>query len=500
MPHWLPASPFIALPCVGNVASAWDMTEFDPTKRATLVCAGGTLLSRSSIPFVPPIGAAATATVSVLDYIPASLHAAIREGRCRTDLTRFFQAAVVAVNAGKMQGEGRGGIVFVPIGTYPVSGIGIRDTIIRGEHRQGSRIVAAAGIDRNRFLLDAMLDRDGISANTAGNGHAENLSIDAGRSGASGLRTYGGGCTAHDLTIVGAAIGLAVGLPIWSTFSNIHCVDCDTGFHSFALQSGDSGTSTTFLNCWANRSHRHGFHLTQLMYSSLINCAAQDSGENGFYVQGDANGSPAAYSLQFIGCGNEGRGRPFYFRKCRDLTVIGARVVAPAADADHITLDDSAGSIRDVSTVGPPRPPALSVRLLNHGAPPGGVLLDGSIVAIDPRSRSAYTIVGGSANDQGGLQAPSLTLSASNDTASTQVEKIGDLPAMTWRAGATRLASFPLRGGTILSAPPADDLATAVGRDEVAIALTDDRRGLRFLFKDGDGRVRAVQVAGLIVD
>lgn len=76
----------------------------------------------------------------------------------------------------------------------------------------------------------------------------------------------------------------------------------------------------------------------------------------------------------------------------------------------------------------------------------------------------------------------------------------GDIAAMTLRAGITRLATFPLRGGTILSAPPATDLAKVMERDDVAITLTADRRGLRFLFKDGDGRTRAIQVAGQLID
>jgi len=479
------------------------MTEFDPIRRATLAGASYALLggsSRSPSLAATSSNAAAFPTVSVLDHIPAALRPGIREGLCSTDLTPFFQAAVIAANGGKARGAGPGGVVFVPVGTYPVSGIGIRDTIIRGERRQGSRIIASSKVTRGVFLLDAMLDRDGATANTVGNGYAENLSIDAGHSGASGLRTYGGGCAAHDLTITGAAIGLAAGLPIWSTFSNIHCSDCETGFYSFALQSGDSGTSTTFLNCWANQSKRHGFHITQLMYSSLLNCAAQDSGDNGFYVEGDANGSPAAYSLQFVGCGNEGGGRPFYFRKCRDLTIIGARVVSPNAKVDFITLDDSAGSIRDVSTVGPPIPPALSVRLLNHGAPPGGVLIDGSIVTVDPRSRSAFTVIGGKVNEQIGLQAPSFTLSVPSAAVSARLEMAGNVAAMTWHAGSTRLAAFPLRGGAIISAPPASDLSHAMERDDVSIALTADRGGLRFLFKDNHGRLRVVQIAGQIVD
>lgn len=472
---------------------------FDPARRAALAAAGGALLSGPSARYKTPAGRPTSLkTVSVMDHIPPDLHDLIRNGRCTTDLSRFFQAATVVANGGEERGEGSGGIVFIPAGTYPVAGIGIRDTIVVGEHRQGSRIVAAS--PTGGFLLDAMLDRDGGTANTAGNGYACNLTIDAAHSGASGLRTYGGGCAVQNLTIVGARTGLAAGLPIWSTFSNIHVVDCVTGFHTFAQQPGDSGTSSTFLDCWANRCKRYGFHLTQLMYSSLINCAAQESGDTNFYVEGDANASPAAYSLQFIGCGTEGGGKPFYLRKCRDLTLVGARVIAPDAGVDHITFDDSAGSIRDFSTVGPPRRPALSLRLVNHGAPPGGVLVDGSIVVTDPASEAFYTIVGGSVNGRVGLQTPALHLSGELGAATAQLELAGPAAALAWRSGQARLAAFPLQGGTILSAPPSGNLAAALDADEVGVSLTPSRNGLRFLFKDRDGATRMVEIQGRIVD
>lgn len=474
------------------------MNDFDPTRRAALIGSGSALLSRSSLPYSPPVRPASTATVSVLDYIPQGLHGAIRRGSCQTDLTRYFQAATVAANDGKMVGAGPGGVVLVPAGTYPVSNIGIRDTIVRGEHRDSTRIAAIRG-GGDRFLLDAMLDRDGVSKNTHGNGYAESLTIDAARTGASGLRTYGGGAAVRDVAIIDAAIGLSAGLPIWSSFSNIYCNGCDTGFHTFAMTSGDSGTSTTFLDCWANGSRQHGFHISQLMYSSFLNCVAQDSGKNGFYIEGDANGSVAAYSLQLIGCGNEGRGRPFYFRKCRDLTIIGARVVSPSPDVDHITFDDSAGSIRDFSTVGPTKPPFVSLRLINHGAPPGGVLIDGSIISIDPKFHSAFTVIGGGINNQTGVQAPSFTLSTSGIAASVQLESQAGGAAMTWRAGNTRLAAFPLQGGLIFSAPPSMDAMSMLGKDEVAVSVTSDRQGLRFLFRDANGRTRVAELAGRIV-
>ena len=189
------------------------MNDFDPTRRAALIGSSSALLSRSSLPYTPAVRPAATATVSVLDYIPQGLHDAIRRGSCQKDLTKYFQAATVAANDGKMGGAGPGGVVMVPAGTYLVSTIGIRDTIVRGEHRDSTRIVAIKGGARDRFLLDAMLDRDGVSKNTHGNGYAESLTIDAGRTGASGLRTYGGGVAVRDVAIVDAAIGLSAGHP-----------------------------------------------------------------------------------------------------------------------------------------------------------------------------------------------------------------------------------------------------------------------------------------------
>lgn len=472
------------------------MTSFTPTRRATLASIGGAFLTRSSASSIPPSGhASAARTVSVLDHIPTELHAAIVQGRCRDDLTRYFQAAVVAANGGEVRGAGPGGVVIVPPGTYPVTRVGIRNTVLVGEHRLGSRIVAASTAKSNIFLLDALLDRDGTTRNSEGGGYASHLVIDAGGSGASGLRTYGGGCTAQELTIIGAATGLAAGLPLWATFSNIHTIDCDVGFHTFALERGDSGTSTTFLNCWANRSRRHGFHVTQLMYSSLINCAAQDSGDTNFLIEGDANGNPAAYSLQLIGCGTEGRGKPFRLRRCRDLTLVGARVVSPSADTDHIVFDDSAGSVRDFSTVEPPAAPALSLRLVNHGAPPGGVLIDGSIMTIDPRSLPYFTRVGGSLNDRPGIHGPLIGITDIAGTASARIEPAGKDPALTWRSSQARLAAFPLAGGTILSAAQSD-LSGAIGAGEVGISLSPDRSALRLTFKDGGGKTRIVELPG----
>lgn len=435
-----------------------------------------------------------------MDHIPVSLHDMIRKGRCVVDLAPFFQAAAVAANGNVVKGAGPGGVVLVPVGVYPVSCVGIRDTAIIGEHREGSRIVAAEGAQYSQFLLDAMLDRDGITRNTSGGGSASNLSIDAAGKRACGLRTYGGGCVVRDVTITGARVGLAAGLPIWSTFMNIYTQDCETGIHTFGVELGDSGTSTTFVNCWTNRSRKFGFHVTQLMYSSFINCVSQDSDHINFFLEGNCNGSPAAYSLQMVGCGVEGGGKPFYIKKCRDFTLLGARIVSPGPNVDHVTLDDSAGSIRDFSTVSPPLAPFQSVRLVNHGAPLGAVLLDNSIAQIDPESTPYFTIIGGRINGEAGIQTPAWRLNLPSGSANARLEAVGSSNALVWRSSKARLAAFGLDGGTVLSAVPNADLMPAIEPGEVAISLTDDSRSLRFSFKDATGRMRAVEMVGRLVD
>lgn len=337
-------------------------------------------------------------TVSVLDFIPQRMHADIKAGRNHDDLTGYFQAAA---NAATPVREGATTCaVYVPNGLYHVTRIGIRGLVFRGQSRSGTVLTAFGPGQASEFMLDAMLDRDGVTQNTHGGGWAESLTIDGAGSGRSALRLYGGGSYPHDLDIRNAATGLAYGLPIWCRISNVNARSCEVGFHTFHHSPGANGTSAMFEACWALDCSRYGFHITQLYYSSFINCVSQNAGTHNFYVEGDANGGTAVYSLQFIGCATEGAGTPFYFRRCRETTVINPRIIESSGDVHFLVLDDAYGSIIDFSTVQGPAAGCYHIDASRNAAY-GAVLLIGGDVTFDPAFEDAFTRLGVAVNGAG---------------------------------------------------------------------------------------------------
>lgn len=338
--------------------------------------------------------------VAVLDFIPHRMHAGIAAGTNRDDLTEYFQAAALAAAARTVNDGQTACEIYIPNGLYHISRVGIRGVMFRGQSRNGTILKAVRAGKADDFMLDAMLDRDGRTPNTYGGGWAENLSIDAGGSGRSGLRLYGGGSYPHQLDIRNASTGLSYGLPIWCRISNVYVRNCGVGFHTFHQSSGANGTSCIFEACWALDCSRYGFHITQLYYSSFINCVSQNAGRHNFYIQGDSNDVTAVYSLQFIGCATEGKGTPFYFRRCRELTVISPRVLNTADNVHFITLDDAYGSILDFSTVQRPGPGKYHIDAARNAAY-GAVLLIGGDVTFDPALEEAFTRVGVAVNGAG---------------------------------------------------------------------------------------------------
>ncbi|MBA4040203.1 MAG: hypothetical protein C0474_00060 [Sphingobium sp.] len=431
--------------------------------------------------------------LSVLDFIPPNLHRAIRAGRARDDLTACFHAAAVAANADIVDEAGSGGSVFVPNGTYYIDRVGIRDTIFQGENQHGTILRPVGPGQPDEFMLDAMLDRDGRTRNTAGGGWVTNLTIDAARSGRSCLRTYGGGVRATRLTLIGGAVGLSAGLPIWAVFENIHARDCSTGFETFAVEPGDSGTSTSFRNCWAQNAKKYGFRISQLGYSSFINCAGQDSGEANFFVEGDRNGSPAVYSLQFIGCGSEGYGTPFRFRRCRDLSVIGPRVIGPDNKHDYLVMDDSAGSIRDYSTPAPLPTGRHHIAVINHGSGAGSILLEDCTVSFEPNVASAFTIIGGAANGIPGIQASRMRWMDAGRSADAAIDQRNGAPFLTLSTNGRAMVAFGLDGGTILNGARVDDPGRLLQPGDYMIEVLDGGGAVLHL-KDRSGAVRRISL------
>jgi hypothetical protein len=317
------------------------------------------------------------------------------------DDTAAFQTAARAVNGVLGAGAVPGGRCFVPNGTYRISRVGIRGTVFVGESRDGVVINGIGAGTASEFMFDAALDLDGSTANTVGGGWVENMTIDANGSNRSLVRTYGGGAKPETLILRDAtaagAYGLSMGLPIWATPKNIYAVNCDIGFHTYS-GAGDNATSTTFQNCWADLCLTHGFHLTQLYYSSLINCVSQNCGTNNFYVQGNVNGAGPIYSLQFVGCGTEGNGRPFNLRDCRDVTVINPRVISPASGMDLMLLDNYTGTIIDFSTPGALAGGAFHLQVQNHAGGSGSIVVVGGDVTYPAADSDSITLIGAAVN------------------------------------------------------------------------------------------------------
>jgi hypothetical protein len=352
----------------------------------------GDLINASQVVYDPAgTGAVATnvqaklrETVSVKDF------GAVGDGV--TDDTAAFQNAARAANGVSGSGAVPGATVYVPNGTYLVSRVGIRGTVFVGQNRERTIVKGTGSGAATQFMFDAQLDMDGTTTNTVGGGWCENMTIDANGSGRSLLRTYGGGARPTSLVLKNAiasgAIGLSMGLPIWAMVSNVYAANCDKGFFTFS-GAGDNGTSTTFIDCWADTCLTYGFHITQLYYSSFINCVAQNCGTRNWNIDGNSNGITTVYSLQFIGCATEGSGVPFYFRNVRDLSLINPRIIAPTSGVNLVTLDNCSATVSDFSTPSALSGGAYHLAVTNHSAGSGAIKILGGSVTYNPADGTA---------------------------------------------------------------------------------------------------------------
>lgn len=340
---------------------------------------------------------------SVMDFIPFAERVRIRLGTSVADHTPFFKAASIAVNANIATGAGPGGTVYVPDGSYNVSQIGLRDTHFVGESRDATIINAIAGgnPDGSVFVFDAMLDRDGVTPNTYGNGYVNNMKIVCYGTNRSGVRTFGGGQFMDNVWVKDALVGFAIGLPIRCVFNGLRADGCRLkGFYTFS-HPGDTATSTTFNACQATGCYR-GWHITQIGYATWNGCVGEISQEINWFIEGDANGVPAVVSLVFNACGHEGTGVPFIFRRCRDVILNSPRVIGPDGTTPLITLDDFAGTIISFSAPGPPAGGQPHLDIVNHGSGLSSITLVSSIVLLaDAATQLPYlTLVGSIVEDE----------------------------------------------------------------------------------------------------
>lgn len=298
--------------------------------------------------------------ISVLAHIPAAMHQDIKDGVNTDDLTPYFQLAAEAA-FGELAPEMDMGTLFVPNGLYHVTSIGIGRIKVVGESTSGTVLKAYSSGAGGDYMLNAKIDVDGFTTNTSGAGWCENLTLDGAvlgsgdePSGRSGLQSFAYN-NSSSVVLKHLYCGMNIEMPMWSRIENIYAFRCGIGFLVAASPDGQSGTSTTFTNCWANESVSYGFQIGALTYSSFINCvsqAASGHGGIGFYLLGDWNGPTTAnVAVQLIGCGHEGGGLPFYFQRCLELTVIAPRIVNPDTDKNLLSFAGSRGTVIDFSSV-----------------------------------------------------------------------------------------------------------------------------------------------------
>lgn len=396
-----------------------------------------------------------------------------------TDDTAAFQAAARAANKGASVGSVPGGTVFVPnpVTAYRVSKIGIRGTRFIGENRDATIIKGIGTGSASEFMFDAQLDLDGTTPNTTGGGWCENMTIDANGSGRSLLRTYGGGVQPNTLMLKNAvatgAVGLAMGLPIWATAKNCYAVNCYTGFKTLSGPN-DNGTSLTFIDCWANACTNYGFDITQLYYSSFINCVAQDCGVRNWNVNGLSNGLSSIYSLQFIGCATEGSGVPFYFKNVRDITLISPRIINPTPGVDLVTFDNCSGTISDYSTPSAPSGGAYHLKVLNHATGTGTIKIVGGQVTYNPADLVANDAIALMAAKHGRLlnsQSVNYTLTL-DDAGKTILHAAGAGAGHTFTIPANAAVAYPVGTEIVFANRDGNSVSIAINSDTLILAST----------------------------
>jgi len=411
------------------------------------ITGGTTNINASQISYIQGSANSVTTTVQakLSQILSVKDFGAVGDGV--TNDTVAIQNAIAAAN---------GSTVYFPDGTYMVSKLGTQGTWIVGQSRSNTIIKCNTNAGSTTYLLDQTLNRDGTTTNTIGGGGFQNLTIDGNnKTNISGVRAYGGGVIGNNLEIKNCVDGLVVGLPIWSSFTDIYSHNhTGKGFRTYASASSN-GTSTTFENCWANTCGSYGFHVEQLYYSSFINCVSQDCTNYGWFVEGNTNGLTSCYSLQFIGCANEGGSTtPFYFKKQRDLTVVAPRVISPTTSIHYLTYDDCTGSLENYSVIATPTGGYYTLNIINATGGQGSIVLVGGVVTYDTANEYYISSAGSTANTINKLQASEMywtNLTAAN-RCYAQVADIDGYSGLNLYANdGTKLARFRRTGTPIFA-------------------------------------------------
>ena len=270
----------------------WQNVAFD---ESTPFLATGTTTPRNLVTRFADV-------VNVLDFIPASEHAAIKAGTSTYDATADIQAAIDSQSGGK---------VFVPSGTYVVDNIYITsDNMMFFGEGQGSTKFTALPSRRGWTII--VLDKTNVTIS--------DLTIDAIDGSIEGGLRLGGAinCLVERCSflngelgsmIVAGNLGVAGGTRI--AYDNT-VRDCyASGQRSYAPDgtspfiSADNAQRTTFINCVVEDCEADAFDSDNAPNTKFINCTAIKNGTQstyaGFWSEGEQV-NPDDHSVYLEGC------------------------------------------------------------------------------------------------------------------------------------------------------------------------------------------------------
>lgn len=268
--------------------------------------------------------------ISVLDFIPPTLYAAIKAGTNATDLAPYVQAAI---NSLQMNADNRGGTLYLPAGTYKLNS-------------SMTFTAYAAGLLHNMYVVgdgpeNTLLDFSGLPASTDG------ITFNAGAHfGVADLSVNS--ATRHGIAI---GEGLAVGGTSYClqyVIENVRVQGCGgDGIYSTQSYGGsyrdvwsksNTGNGLTFAGyhtslsvdrVQASSNGASGFSINGVVYSAFKGCAS-DNNEWG-YALSNARG------VTFSGCGSESNSREGFHVSTSDASAAG--LPAAAQNVLGVVLD-----------------------------------------------------------------------------------------------------------------------------------------------------------------
>ena len=223
-------------------------------------------------------------------------------GDGRADDTQALQDAVQT-----------GDPIWLPSGTYRIT------EPIQIAHNGQSRLLAgtATSIKKDGTVIRFEGDADsGIGVFEMPDGTTEapaikNIHVDVNRNADFGIRmgTPDGNVTEAVLdgvTVTDAAVdGIHLVRPIVTSIRD--CSVYGSGRDGFHVVGG--GTSVVFMTNYAQACGRHGYYLSQLNYSSFVNCASDDNAGTGYSIDNRS----ARKGISFYSCGAENNGEQGYY-------------------------------------------------------------------------------------------------------------------------------------------------------------------------------------------